>query len=87
MNKRIRKKLMKRHGFFHYSQYREHVEFITFGIHKFGKRFVDLCHDKEEGYTRTLIVVTKNRKGKIIDMDIYRNCYPSSISMGVNENG
>lgn len=87
MNKRIRKKLMKRHGFFHYSQYREHVEFITFGIHKFGKRFVDLCHEKVEGYTRNLIVVTKNRKGKIIDMDIYRNCYPSSISMGVNENG
>lgn len=87
MNKRIRKKLMKRHGCFHYSQYREHVEFVTFGIHKFGQRFVDLMHEKEDGYKRNLIVVTKNRKGKIVDMDIYKGCYPSSISMGVDKNG
>lgn len=86
MNKRIKKKLLKRNNFYHYDKYREHKDIEDFCIKKYGREQYENWKSRAYGYSNDystnlqLVTYYKRFDGAIKDMQLFSGVYPSSIS-------
>ena len=86
MNKRIKKKLLKRNNFYHYKKYCKHKDIEDFCINKYGKEqyenWKSKAHEYNNNYTTNLQLVTYHKRlgGGIKDVQLFSGVYPSSIS-------
>lgn len=81
MNKRQKTKLMKRDGHFHYKDYKFYRRVFEIAEAKYGKESVQAWQliPKKDSYSRNLLYVKTTRKGWPIDVDMFRNVYPSAF--------
>lgn len=80
MTKRYKKKLMKRCGFFRYSEYKEWKRILDFGVKHGGQSFCEWFvggkYLSEDGVDVLLITTSKSGR-QIKDMKIATGCIPS----------
>lgn len=83
MNKRIKKKLLKRNNHFHYSTYRYYQKVENILVSKYGDDILEkICEGNREPYKRNMIVITETKNHIPIDAKPFFGVYPGSVSGG-----
>jgi hypothetical protein len=88
MNRRQKKKLEKRRGYFRYSKFKEWKRILDFGMKHGGQTFyewfVEGKHRSEAHKAGTgvdMLLITTSKSGKAIKhMQIAQGCYPSAMT-------
>ena len=92
MNRRQKKKLEKRRGYFRYAKFKEWKRILDFGMKHGGQTFyewfVEGKHRSEAhkaGYGVDMLLITTSKSGKAIKhMKIAQGCYPSADTSSNN---
>jgi hypothetical protein len=88
MNRRQKKKLEKRRGYFRYAKFKEWKRILDFGMKHGGQTFyewfVEGKHRSEAHKAGTgvdMLLITTSKSGKAIKhMKIVQGCYPSAMT-------
>ena len=83
MNKRIKKKLLKRNNHFHYSKYRYFQKVENILVSKYGDDILEKIYEgNKESYKRNMIMITETKNHIPIDAKPFFGVYPSGVSSG-----
>ena len=83
MNKRIKKKLLKRNNHFHYSKYRYYQKVENILVSKYGNDILEKIYGgNQESYKRNMIFITETKNHIPINAKPFFGVYPGSVSGG-----
>ena len=84
MNKRQKKKLKKHWGIFHYKKYCYWKRVWELAEAKYGKENVEAwkaeAEENKTSYKRNMMYIITNRKLWPIDVTLFRNVFPGSVT-------